>query len=210
MARFIGAVSADILKKLDVGMLGMADLFDFLFLSGRINNAYHLGKEDYKAFKRRSLQRRAAMHAEHDAADEKQRFYNLMYRLESQGLITKEKRGVKTILAITQKGIEKYRAFKKQPAKEKADIIPRALRHVYPQIKSPTSIIISFDIPEKEKHKRAWLRGALRNLDFKILHASVWLGENALPKELLDDCRHMKIMRYIHIFAVSKKGTISE
>ena len=80
----------------------------------------------------------------------------------------------------------------------------------YPKLPSPSSIIISFDIPEKEKHKRAWLRSVLRNLDYKILHASVWIGNNALPKELLNDCKRMDMTNYIHIFSVFRKGTIAE
>ena len=210
MARPISELNATILKMLDSGTLAMNDLFDFLFLSGRIDYNYRLNKENYKAFKHRSWQRRVAMNAEHQKTEEKQHFYNLMYRLHNQGLVTKEKQGIKTMLTITKKGIEKMRAFKKiilqKNNKEKPRIAPRD----YQKIKSPSSIIISFDIPEKEKYKRAWLRSVLRNLNYKILHESVWIGNTIPPKELLDDCRRMNMIQYIHIFAVFKKGTIAE
>ncbi len=210
MAKPMSAVSANILKKLDTGTLAMNDLFDFLMSGAITDRHYRLGKEEYKAFKRRSWQRRVAMNAEHQATEDKQKFYNLMYRLSEQGLVKKEKRGIKTMLSITQKGKEKFRDFKKYFTAGKYEQHPVMPSTHHPKTKSASSIIISFDIPEKEKYKRAWLRSALRNLDYTILHESVWIGSNTLPKELLDECRHLNMTKYIHIFSVLKKGTISE
>lgn len=208
MARPMGELSANILKKLDIGTLAMNDLFDFMMSRTLEGSGYGLSKEGYKAFKRRSWQRRVAMNAEHQAQEEKQVFYNLMYRLREQGLVENEKHGTKTMLSITQKGKEKIRDLKKyfaDNANKRQPVMPPT--H-YPKTKSSASIIISFDVPEKEKYKRAWLRSVLRNLEYKILHESVWIGTNALPKELLNECRRLNMTKYIHIFSVLKKGTI--
>ncbi|MSR73807.1 MAG: hypothetical protein EXS60_02015 [Candidatus Pacebacteria bacterium] len=210
MARPISELSATILKKLDHGTLAMNDLFDFTMSRALEGSAHRLSKEEYKAFKKRSWQRRVAMNAENQTAKERQRFYTLMYNLHKQGLVTKEKRGVKTILSITKKGGEKWRALKKYLAgKDPAQLSPMP-PNKYLKTKIPSSIIVSFDIPEKEAYKRVWLRSVLRNLDYTILHESVWIGNNALPKDLLNDCRKMNMTKYIHIFSVLKKGTISD
>jgi DNA-binding PadR family transcriptional regulator len=210
MAKLIGELSAGVLKKLDAGELAMNDLFDFIASGGIRYRSRGLSGEDFKAFKRRSWQRRVAMNANQLAAKEKQSFYNLMYRLHEQGLVEKEKRGTKTVLSITQKGKEKYCALKKYLSKKDPTERPAMIPSDYPKIKSSSSVIISFDIPEKENYKRAWLRSVLRNLNYTILHESVWMGKNTLPRELLDDCRRMKLTKYIHIFSVLKKGTIPE
>ena len=210
MARPMGEITTGILKKLDAGTLALNDLFDFIESGGIRYRSRGLSGEDFKAFKRRSWQRRVALNAQQQAADEKQRFYNLIHRLYKEELITKEQRGVKTSLSITRKGAEKYRAIKKYLAKKQSTERPLIAPSEYPKIKNQSSIIVSFDIPEKEAYKRVWLRSVLRNLDYTILHESVWIGNNALPKELLDDCRRMNMTRYLHIFSVLKKGTIPE
>lgn len=209
MPRPIGILSGEILKKLDHGALAMNDLFDFLASRALEGESHLLSKEGYRAFKRRSWQRRVALNAEHQAAEEKQRFHSLMYHLQKQGLITKEKNGVKTVVSVTKKGMEKYRALKKYLTGKNPEELSLSPRK-YPKIKSPSSIIISFDIPEKENHKRAWLRSVLRNLNYKILHASVWIGKNAMPQEFLNDCRRIGIMKYLHIFSVVETGTIAK
>lgn len=210
MARPISELSGYILKKLDYGALAMSDLLDFTMSRTLEGSGYGLSKEGYKAFKKRSWQRRVAMNADHQAVEEKQRFYSLMYNLHKQGLITKEKKGVKTVVSVTEKGIEKYRALKKYLARKSPEKHAPLPPRIYPKIQSSSSIIVSFDIPEKEAYKRAWLRSALQNLDYKILHESVWIGTNALPKDLLDDCRKMNMTKYVHIFSVIKKGTIRD
>ncbi len=210
MAKLLSAFNARILKKLDAGTLAMNDLFDFMESGGIRYRHRGLSGEEFKAFKRRSWERRAAMNAEHQAADSKQAFYNLMYRLHKQGLITKEKRGTKTMISITQKGTERFHKLRNALSRKRDTAAVHPLPSSYQKKRSSSSIIVSFDIPEKESPKRAWIRSVLRNLDYKILHESVWIGNNALPKELLDDCRRMNITRYLHIFSVLEKGTIAE
>ena len=210
MGRPMSELGATILRRLDDGELAMNDLFDFLISRALEGGGYGLSKKGYIAFKKRSWQRRVAMNAQNQAAEEKQRFYNMMHSLHTQGLVTKEKQGVKTIVSITKKGGEKWRTLKKILTRINPADRPTVKPNDYPKIKSPSSIIVSFDIPEKESYKRVWLRSVLRNLDYKILHESVWMGNNALPKELLDECRRMNMTKYLHIFSVLRKGTIKE
>lgn len=210
MARILDEISIRALKALDRGYLDMNDLFDFLMSGAGFNYRYRLGKEEYKAFKKRSWQRRVALNAENQAKENKKRFASLVYRLHSQGLISKNQKGMRATLSITQKGTEKFRALKKYLERDERLKPAAGTPTHYEKIKSPSSIIISFDIPEKEKGKRDWLRSVLRNMDYKILHESVWVGTNAIPKDLLDDLQLMAITKYVHIFSVIKKGTIDD
>jgi len=71
--------------------------------------------------------------------------------------------------------------------------------------------IIIFDVPEKERAKRDWLRFELKHLGFHILQKSVWVGKARLPMEFLEDLEILGIRSKIHIFRISKEdeGTLS-
>ena len=210
MARILDELGILTLKVLDRGFLDMNDLFDFLMSGAAFNYRYRLGKEEYKAFKKRSWRRRVDLNTENQIAADKKRFTSLIYRLSSQGLIIKGQKGKRATLSITQKGTEKFHTLKKYLDRDaKLRPIAGTPTH-YEKIKSPSSIIVSFDIPEKESAKRIWLRSALRNLDYKILHESVWIGGNLLPEDFLEECRKMNLGKYVHIFSVLKKGTIAD
>ena len=65
-------------------------------------------------------------------------------------------------------------------------------------------------MPEKERRKRGWLRGALRFLNFKMFQQSVWIGKNKIPEQFLFDLRQKNLLPYIHIMEVNKGGTVRE
>ena len=69
-------------------------------------------------------------------------------------------------------------------------------------------MIVSFDVPEKEKRKRGWLRSTLKNLGFRMLQKSVWIGKVKIPEAYLEDLKRLRLLSYIEIFAISKRGTI--
>ena len=68
--------------------------------------------------------------------------------------------------------------------------------------------IVIFDIPEADRRKRFWLRSALKKLDFTMLQKSVWIGKTKLPQMFLDALRQEKLLSYVEIFEVSKKGSL--
>ncbi|MBI2635441.1 MAG: CRISPR-associated endonuclease Cas2, partial [Parcubacteria group bacterium] len=68
--------------------------------------------------------------------------------------------------------------------------------------------VVIFDIPEKQKHKREWLRGQLQDLGFKMIQKSVWMGKRKFPKEFLEDIRDLKLLAYVEIFSVTKTGSM--
>jgi len=133
-----------------------------------------------------------------------QNFYSILNQLKNQGLIEKKinkKRG--SIWKITKKGLERLKLIKKKEIFYKKSI------NYKKEIDDKIRIVI-FDIPEKERHKRTWLRAVLVSLGFSMLQRSVWIGENKIPEQFLYDLRKREMLSYIQIFEISKKGTIAQ
>lgn len=122
-------------------------------------------------------------------------FYSYLYHLQKDGLIERQ-RGK---WFINARGREKYKT-----------LLNRLPRKRY-QKEADTSLkIVIFDIPEKEKAKRNWLRGRLIELGFKMLQKSVWAGKMKLPQGFLDDLRDLKMIQYVEVFAVTKSGSLRQ
>ncbi len=132
----------------------------------------------------------------------KQCFYSLLYQLKKQGFIEKKQKMGKTYWAITNLGKRRLDNPKKS--------FSFPLKIIYKKEKDDGFNIVVFDIPENKRAKRDWLRKNLLALDFSILQKSVWIGKNKLPEEFLKDLNDLGIMDFIHIFKVSKTGTLKE
>ena len=62
------------------------------------------------------------------------------------------------------------------------------------------NMIIAFDIPEREKKKRNWLRAELTRLGFEMLQKSLWFGPSPLSQEFLTSLHDFHILPYIKFF----------
>ena len=128
---------------------------------------------------------------------EKQRFHVILHRLQKQGIIEKKQKGNMVSLFLTKRGEKMLKKIKSSlPLKS------------YEKKIEPTLKIVTFDIPEKERRKRDWLRTVLQNLGFSMLQKSVWTGKTKLPQELLEDLDSYHMTDYVEIFAVTKTGTL--
>lgn len=126
---------------------------------------------------------------------EKQKLHNLICKLKRGGFIETNNK----LLKITNLGknkIEKLRKFIRLPKKN------------YLATPIDEKIIFIFDIPEKQKHLRNWLRMCLIGMGFLKLQKSVWMGNIKLPKDFLKDITNLDLEEYIHIFKVTKEGTL--
>jgi DNA-binding transcriptional regulator PaaX len=129
---------------------------------------------------------------------------NVIYKLKKDGLIDYKDTSEGRSLFLTNKGksflkIVKNKGFPyKKYTRDQSSESDKSLK------------IIIFDIPEKERGKRDWLRDVIKNLGFTKLQQSVWAGNNAIPEDFLSDLEEMKILRFVEIFSVSKKGTIEK
>lgn len=126
-------------------------------------------------------------------------YYNLISKLNRDGFIA----GKRKNWFLTALGKNKLDKLRKQ-------LGARIPRKDYKIEKSDDLTIVSFDVPEKEKRKRNWLRDALISLNFSMLQKSVWIGKNKIPEELMNDIRKLKILNCIHIFSVNRTGSIAK
>jgi len=127
----------------------------------------------------------------------KQRFYSLLNQLKQQGFIERKKVDKSAFWKITEIGLKKLKLIQE----DKLD---------YASVSDDKLKIIIYDIPEKEKRRRFWLREALKILGFKRLQKSVWIGKNKIPEKFLYDLRKKGILYCIHILEINKKGTMKE
>lgn len=75
--------------------------------------------------------------------------------------------------------------------------------------KDGVSRIVVFDVPERERKKRDWLRLELIVCEFKPLQKSVWIGKRPLPQEFLENLKALNLLPNVHIFTIKDKGTIN-
>ncbi len=79
----------------------------------------------------------------------------------------------------------------------------------YPRPKNPEKrMIVTFDIPEKQRRKRVWLRTELINLNFELLQKSVWLGPAPLPSEFVKALAQLDLLPHIRFFEAKEADII--
>jgi DNA-binding transcriptional regulator PaaX len=114
-------------------------------------------------------------------------------RLHKNGYINNSTSG----WLITKKGQNR---FKKNNEKSLLDYLPSPFKK-----NSPQNMIISFDIPEKNRKIRYWLRSQLKIFGYKMLQQSLWIGPGPLPPLFLIRIEKLDIRKNIKIFKISKK-----
>ena len=110
--------------------------------------------------------------------------------------------GLGFVWQITPKGIGK---LKLMADKNTANIPKKS----YEILKDTDWNLVIFDIPEKFKRKRVWLREQLKDFGFTLLQKSVWIGKYKIPEEFIYDLRNLKLLPYIHIFKIHKRGSLT-
>jgi hypothetical protein len=168
-----------------------------------------LGGFNYKKFKRKVFYPTLPEFSKNKEAEidlnllkkEKHKFYSLLSQLKKQGFIEKEKKKNKIYWKITTLGEKRF---------EKLKNLYRFPRKDYKKEKDNGINIIVYDIPEKKRGVRDWLRDSLVALGFVILQKSVWLGKSKLPEEFLKSLADLGIIDYVHVFRITKIGSIKE
>ena len=139
--------------------------------------------------------------AQTEERESRQRFYDLLYRLRKDGLVREVKGAGTPSLKLTERG----REYLKKLHIRRAHAMPIAM---YAPKSDDVLKIVIFDIPERERKKRGWLRSALRNLEFTMLQRSVWVGKVKLPERFLQDLQNLHITSYVEIFAINRSGSL--
>lgn len=126
--------------------------------------------------------------------EEKRKFIVLVSKMKKQGLIKNENNN----WILTNEGTAKLKKLREIFLRKK----------VYEKQEENIAKIISFDVPENRKKYREWLRSTLKQLGFRMLHKSVWVGNNKLPEEFLLDLKNFNLLNCVEIVGVTKSGTL--
>lgn len=113
----------------------------------------------------------------------------------------------KNLIRLKEKGIVKINKEEIQINFNKLNNFYKyKLIHSKPE--KTSKIIIIFDIPEKERKTRNWLRNQIKLWDFTMIQKSVWLGTGPLPLEFQKRVKLLNIKKHIKIFNVQPKKDI--
>ena len=194
MSKMKKSITLSILEKLNDMAMSSSELLE-VFLSAPYGTS--ISGFDYRLRKKRS----ARKNSKEEEAILKQRFYSFVYKLGKDGLIQKRLGKKGNIFAIMPRGIKKLLYLREKAIRDLP--LPN-----YEKRDGNKFIIVTFDIPEKERRKRAWLRSALKNLGLKMVQKSVWIGKAKIPEEFLDDLKNLKLVSFIEIFEITKTGSL--
>lgn len=132
----------------------------------------------------------------------KETFYTTFARLKRNGYVIKKNNE----WAITRKGKDYF--------KKKVDFLLPSHSHPHSSLpgkseeKKNKKIIIAFDVPEKYRRKRDWLRSELMLLDFIPIQKSVWFGPAPLPQKFIENLDSLKILDYLKFFKAEEKEIV--
>lgn len=135
----------------------------------------------------------------------RKQFRSLLHHLKQDGMVMNKEKGGSVVWRITEKGREKLHTLQKQ----RKNLFSR-LHTSYPKMSGTGFTVITYDIPERDRKKRNWLRIVLGTMEFKMLQKSVWISKGGLPEEFVHALRERNMLSCLQIFSVSGKGTIRE
>ena len=135
-----------------------------------------------------------------DLRENKKRCRALIKRLEQQGLVERTLKRGKLFIRLTAKGtarlahIQGIQELKETPATAHTE--------------GARWIIIIFDIPEKKRSQRDWVRKTLTTMGFSMMQKSVWIGRAVLPRIFIETLAQKEIMSCVEILEITKEGSI--
>lgn len=138
----------------------------------------------------------------YDALD-RERLMETIRKLKKEGAVTLSDQG----LVLTDVGMRKKE-------KLEASQVLKLTKDGYPRdrVGGKKFIIVFFDIKEKDRLLRNWLRNALKNLGYHILQESVMVGKVKIPMEFIEELKRRSILHRVHILVVEESltGTLEE
>lgn len=188
-----GQILLKALEILKEGVMNQVDFFEAVLASGYGASG---GRLDYE-FNKIQCRQKQGEYQEKELKNRKRRLQIFLSKMRQDGLISINNQNKK--VKISGKGEDKIRKLKNK--------LPE--RH-YKKEDQNQVIIISFDIPEKLRRNRNWLREVIRNLGFEMIHQSVWIGKTKIPQNFIEDLETLKILEFVEIFEISKTGTLKK
>jgi DNA-binding transcriptional regulator PaaX len=121
--------------------------------------------------------------------------------LKNNGLLQRKTMGDKTKLYITAAGRKKLAMLRRERRFDEGG-------RGYESTLGNKLIIVTYDIPEKSRRDRDWLRAFLKRLGLKLIQRSVWLGKVVIPQRFIEDLALRRITEFVEIVEVGSSGTI--
>lgn len=115
-------------------------------------------------------------------------FNNNLYRLKKKGVLDLDS---EKNIVINKNNLNKHILFTNIKEKPGGD----------------TKVMVLFDIPERKRKTRNWLRLQLKLWGFEMLQQSVWLGKGPLPKEFTVRLGLLDISKCVKIFKIQSLKT---
>lgn len=133
------------------------------------------------------------------------KFYDTLNYLKREGLVKPKKQGRRASWILTRLGREKIKTIKER----KKDLLS-ATNSYLPNLRGRGLTVVTYDIPERARRKRQWLRCALTHMGLKLMQKSVWVGAGQIDEEFIFALREREMLEHVHIFSVDSRGTIRE
>ncbi len=192
-----GELTLKILETLGEMAVGTAELFAAIMVAGYGASPNRISYLQEKIHARGAQEKRRREHE----AQIRRKYSNLLSKLKREGLIAEHKKGMGAFLTLTFLGTRKRDALRARHA----HALPSP--H-YPKEQGTRLLIVAFDVPEKERHKRDWLRCVLKNLGLRRIQKSMWIGKVKIPREFLEDIRTLRLTEHVEIFEVGNTGSL--
>lgn len=109
----------------------------------------------------------------------------MLWRLEKKGLVKKKEKQYQ----LTIQGLKIVKIIKKEGVEKEWDGKWR---------------MIMFDIPEKKRNERNWLRYQLMAVDYKPLQKSVFIGKEPIGEDVFKDLMEHNLVRYLRMITVGE------
>ena len=187
-----GKILITALELLYEGAMTQVDFFNAVLSAGYGASSSRIEYE-YQKLRRISINKK---YQKEILNDRKRKLIVFISKMKHDGLIGKLENGK---FEISKKGVDKLNKLKNS--------LPVRF---YEKTEDGGPIIISFDIPERLRRKRNWLREVIKNLGFKMIHQSVWVGKGKIPSDFIIDLENLKILEFVEIFKISKTGSLKK
>ncbi len=187
-----GEVTLRILDALTDIALVPVDVFEAMLSAGYGASIGKLAREHSRIESRRAEAKRER--------ELRRSFYVMLSKLKKEGLIESKEKRRGGLLSLTKKGKKALLLLRKREE--------RALPHIGSAESGGSFIIVAFDIPERERRKRDWLRETLRGFGLAMIQRSVWIGKVKLPQEFINTLQQLNLLEKVEIFEINKTGTL--
>lgn len=184
------------LSTIGADQVELKNLFETMLMSGYGGPAGHIGTTRQRVKGRGSPAAQQLV----TLRENKKRCRALIKRLEQQGLIERTQKREKVFVTITRRGTSRLARIQERKALKEAPMAAQA--------QNARWIIVVFDIPEKKRCKRDWIRRTLHTMGFAMIQKSVWMGQTILPEAFVENITGQGIAPCVEILEVTKEGSI--